>query len=150
MAYGVTYADAEAEYNDADAVIFGVPYDHTASYKAGAREAPTAVRQASYNFEEFHFEHGLDQVQPVVCDYGNCDDFILPEDMIEEVKFAVAPTIRDGKFPIVIGGEHSGTIPVVQSFKKGMNETLPPEPETGQAEQKDVNKEEIQDEQQGN
>ncbi len=119
MAYGVTYADAEAEYNEADAVIFGVPYDHTASYKAGAREAPTAVRQASYNFEEFHFEHGLDQYQPAVCDYGNCDDFVLPEDMIEEVKFAVAPTIRDGKFPILIGGEHSGTIPVVQSFKKG-------------------------------
>ena len=51
MAYGVTYADADAEYSDADAVIFGVPYDHTASFKAGAREAPTAVRQASYNFE---------------------------------------------------------------------------------------------------
>ena len=118
MAYGVTYADADAEYSDADAVIFGVPYDHTASFKAGAREAPTAVRQASYNFEEFHFEHGLDQVQPVVCDYGNCDDFILPEDMLEEVKFAVGPTIRDGKFPIVIGGEHSGTIPVIQSFKE--------------------------------
>lgn len=116
MVYGVTYADADAEYNDADAVIFGVPYDHTASFKAGAREAPTAVRRASYNFEEFHFEHGLDQNQPVVCDYGNCDDFILPEDMIEEVKFAVGPCIREGKFPIVIGGEHSATIPVIQSF----------------------------------
>ncbi|MBO5518775.1 MAG: arginase family protein, partial [Candidatus Methanomethylophilus sp.] len=45
-------------------------------------------------------------------------DFILPEDMLEEVKFAVGPTIRDGKFPIVIGGEHSGTIPVIQSYKE--------------------------------
>ena len=51
MVYGVTYADADAEYNDADAVIFGVPYDHTASFKAGAREAPTAVRRASYNLK---------------------------------------------------------------------------------------------------
>ncbi|MDD4222880.1 MAG: arginase family protein, partial [Candidatus Methanomethylophilus sp.] len=51
MPYGVTYADADADYNDADAVIFGIPYDHTASFKAGAREAPTAVRRASYNFE---------------------------------------------------------------------------------------------------
>lgn len=118
MAYGVTYADADAEYNDADAVIFGVPYDHTASFKAGAREAPTAVRRASYNFEEFHFEHGLDQNQPAVNDYGNCDDFILPEDMFEEVKFAVGPCIRDGKFPITIGGEHSATVPVIQSFKE--------------------------------
>ncbi len=119
MAYGVTYADADAEYSDAEAVIFGIPYDHTASFKAGAREAPTAVRQASYNFEEFHFEHGLDQYRPTVCDYGNCDDFILPEDMIEEVKFAVAPPIRDNKFTIAIGGEHTGTVPIIQSFKKG-------------------------------
>ncbi|MCQ2070248.1 MAG: agmatinase [archaeon] len=118
MAYGVTYADADAEYSEADAVIFGVPYDHTASFKAGAREAPTAVRQASYNFEEFHFEHGLDQNKPLVNDYGNCDDFILPEDMIEEVKFAIGPTIREGKFPITIGGEHSVTIPIIQSYGK--------------------------------
>lgn len=119
MPYGVSYADAEAEYNDADAVIFGIPYDHTASFKAGAREAPTAVRRASYNFEEFHFEHGLDQHQPVVSDYGNCDDFILPEDMMEEVKFAVTPCIRDGKFPISIGGEHSVNIPIMKCYRKG-------------------------------
>ena len=61
MPYGISYAGAEADYNSADAVIFGIPYDHTASFKAGAREAPWAVRRASYNFEEIHFEHGLDQ-----------------------------------------------------------------------------------------
>ena len=55
MPYGLTYADSDAEYNEADAVIIGVPYDHTASFKAGAREAPTAVRRASYNFEETIF-----------------------------------------------------------------------------------------------
>ncbi len=121
MPYGMSYADADADYNDADAVIFGIPYDHTASFKAGAREAPAAVRRASYNFEEFHFEHGLDQHLPVLSDYGNCDDFILPEDMIEEVKFAVTPCIRDGKFPIAIGGEHSVNIPIIQCFpEKGV------------------------------
>lgn len=118
MSYGLNYADADAEFNDADAVIFGIPYDHTASFKAGAREAPWAVRRASYNFEEFHFEHGLDQHQPRVCDYGNCDDFVLPEDMVEEVKFAVQPAIDTGKFVVAIGGEHSGTIPIIQSFDK--------------------------------
>lgn len=117
MPYGLTYADSDAEYNEADAVIIGVPYDHTASFKAGAREAPTAVRRASYNFEETIFYH-LNDEKPKVNDYGNCDDFILPEDMFEEVKFAAGPVIRDGKFPIVIGGEHSATVPVIQSFEK--------------------------------
>ena len=119
MSYGIAYAGAESEYNDAEAVIFGIPYDHTACFKAGAREGPTAIRRASYNFEEIHFEHGLDQRQLEVCDYGNCDDFILPEDMFAEVDFAVGPAIRDGKFTVAIGGEHSINIPIIRAFPEG-------------------------------
>ncbi len=116
MPYGLGYAGAEAEYADAEVMIYGVQYDHTACFKAGAREAPTAIRRASYNFEEIHFEHGLDQRIPEVCDYGNVDDFVLPEDMMSEVEFAVGPAVRDGKFPIGIGGEHSMNIPVIRAF----------------------------------
>ena len=116
MSYGLAYAGAESEYNDAEAVIFGIPYDHTACFKAGAREAPTAIRRASYNFEEIHFEHGIHQRRLEVYDYGNCDDFILPEDMFAEVDFAVRPAINDGKFTVAIGGEHSINIPIVRAF----------------------------------
>ena len=63
MSYGIGYAGAESDYNEADVVIFGIPYDHTSCFKAGAREAPTAIRRASYNFEEIHFEHGIHQPQ---------------------------------------------------------------------------------------
>ncbi len=116
MSYGLGYAGADAEYDEAEAVIFGVQYDHTACFKAGAREAPTAIRRASYNFEEIHFEHGIDQRVLAVHDYGNCDDFVLPEDMISEVEFAVQPAINDGKFTVAIGGEHSINIPIIRSF----------------------------------
>lgn len=118
ISYGLGYAGADAEYEEADVVIFGVQYDHTACFKAGAREGPTAIRRASYNFEEIHFEHGIHQDLPLVCDYGNVDDFVVPEDMIQEVEFAVTPTIKDGKFPITIGGEHSVNVPVVRTFDK--------------------------------
>ncbi len=116
MSYGIAYAGAESEYNDAEAVIFGIPYDHTACFKAGAREAPTAIRRASYNFEEIHFEHGVHQRRLEVYDYGNCDDFILPEDMFAEVDFAVRPAINDGKFTVAMGGEHSINIPIIRAF----------------------------------
>lgn len=116
MSYGLGYAGADAEYDEADIVIFGVQYDHTACFKAGAREAPTAVRRASWNFEEMHFEHGVHQELPAIHDYGNVDDFVVPEDMIQEVEFAAGPAIKDGKFPITIGGEHSVNIPIVKSF----------------------------------
>lgn len=117
MPYGISYAGAEAEYNSADAAIFGIPYDHTACFKAGAREGPSAIRRASYNFEEIHFEHGLNQKQLEIFDYGNCDDFFLPEDMISEVEFAMGPAIRDKKFTVAIGGEHSVNIPIINCFE---------------------------------
>ena len=116
MSYGIGYAGAESDYNEADVVIFGIPYDHTSCFKAGAREAPTAIRRASYNFEEIHFEHGIHQPHLNVYDYGNCDDFILPEDMFAEVDFAVRPAINDGKFTVAIGGEHSINIPIIRAF----------------------------------
>ncbi len=116
MSYGISYAGAESDYDDADAVILGIPYDRTSSFKAGAREAPFNIRRASYNFEEIHFEHGLDLPSLNVCDQGNCEDFFLPEDMMDEVKFFMQPVIRDNKFPIAIGGEHSVNIPIIECF----------------------------------
>jgi agmatinase len=38
--------------------------------------------------------------------------------MIEEVKFSVGPAIKDGKFIVAMGGEHSINIPIIQSFEK--------------------------------
>ncbi|MDN5357439.1 MAG: agmatinase [Candidatus Methanomethylophilaceae archaeon] len=118
MPFGLSYAGAETEYSEACAFLFGVQYDHTACFRAGAREGPNAIRRASYNFEEFHFEHGLNQYIPTVHDYGNVDDFVMPEDMFSEVEFAVGPAIRDEKFIIALGGEHSINIPIVRSLPK--------------------------------
>ena len=117
MPNGISFADAEASYNDADVCIYGIPYDHTSCFRAGAREGPSAIRRCSYTFEQTHFEHGrLPELK--VFDYGDCDDFILPEDMIDEVKFVMGPAIRDGKFTIAMGGEHSVNIPIIQCFKE--------------------------------
>lgn len=117
MLPGLSFADAESDYDDADVCLYGIPYDHTACFRAGAREGPAAIRRCSYNFEQIHFEHGLDKTKLNVFDYGDCDDFILPEDMIDEVKFVMGPAIEDKKFTIAMGGDHSGNIPIIQCFK---------------------------------
>ena len=118
MPYGISYAGAESDYDSADAFILGIPYDRTSSFRAGAREAPFQIRRASYNFEEIHFEHGTDLPRLNIFDQGNCEDPFLPEDMMDEVKFFMAPAVRDGKFTVAIGGEHSVNIPIIQCFKK--------------------------------
>jgi len=116
--YGISYAGAESDYDSSDAYILGIPYDRTSSFKAGAREAPFQIRRASYNFEEIHFEHGLNLPQLNIFDQGNCEDPFLPEDMMDEVKFFMTPAVRDKKFVIAIGGEHSVNIPIIQCFKE--------------------------------
>ena len=118
MPYGMTFADAESDYNDADICIYGIPYDKTACFKSGAREAPGAIRRASYNFEQTHFEHGIHQELPNIYDGGNSDDFFLPEDMFDDVKFMMKPAIDDGKFTIAMGGDHTANIPIIQCFEK--------------------------------
>ncbi|MCL2148169.1 MAG: agmatinase [Methanomassiliicoccaceae archaeon] len=118
MPYGLSYAGAGSDYDGADAFILGIPYDRTSSFKAGAREAPAHIRRASYGFEEIHFEHGLGLPGISVFDQGDCEAPFLPEDMMGEVKFFMAPAVRDGKFTVAIGGEHSVNIPIIQCFKK--------------------------------
>jgi len=70
------------------------------------------VRRASYNFERTHFEHGNYSIG--LHDLGNTDDFFLPEDMMDDVRFLLSPAVKDGKFTVVIGGEHSVALPAVE------------------------------------
>ncbi|MDR0778149.1 MAG: agmatinase [Methanomassiliicoccaceae archaeon] len=115
MPYGVTFADADSAFSDADVIIYGIPYDRTTTFRSGSREAPAAVRRASYNFEVKHFEHGkLPDV--MMHDFGDIDDHIHPEDMMEEIAFSMAPAINGKKFTVAIGGEHSVTSPIVNLY----------------------------------
>ena len=54
------FADANASFEEAKVVIFGVPYDRTTSFRAGTRHGPSAIREASWNFETYMMEHGRD------------------------------------------------------------------------------------------
>jgi agmatinase len=116
MPNGIAFADADSTFSDADVIIYGIPYDRTTTFRSGSREAPGAVRRASYNFEVKHFEHG-DLPDVAMHDFGDIDDHIHPEDMHDEIRFSVSPAIDNKKFTVAIGGEHSITSPIVGIHK---------------------------------
>ena len=118
MSLGTSFADAESSYSDSDIVVYGIPYDRTSSFRAGSREAPAAIRRASYGFEMNHFEHRADLNNMKMHDFGDLDDHISPEDMADEISFCVSPAVRDNKFTIAVGGEHSITAPIVKEFDR--------------------------------
>lgn len=109
---GLNFAGAESDINDSDSVILGVPYDHSSCFRSGSREAPITVRRSSYNFEEELFEHPGKFRN--VCDLGNTDEFLMPKDMMDDIRFLLRPAVDNGKFTVMIGGEHSVTLPAVE------------------------------------
>jgi agmatinase len=114
---GANFAFATSSFEEADFVILGVPFDRTTSFRSGARAGPNAIREASYNFEPYVFEHDILLTEVKVHDAGNVEDCGSAEDMVQETRQVVDRIVQAGKFPILIGGEHSITIPAVQAFK---------------------------------
>jgi len=110
------FADASCSYEDSDIIIFGVPYDGTTSYKAGARDAPDAIRHVSYNNETYLPRIDVDLYGLPVCDLGNIEINCLPDLVIDQVEETVREIANDGKFPLMIGGEHSVTVGAVRTL----------------------------------
>jgi len=112
------FADSNASYEEADIVIMGNPFDITSSYRPGSRFAPDQIRDASWNFETWLFDYEVDLAMLNVHDLGNFRQFGSSEEMYEEVRKTISQIIKDKKIPITFGGDHSITIPIIDSYKE--------------------------------
>lgn len=111
------FADADASYESARYVIFGVPYDGTTSFRAGTRRGPRAIREVSYNFETYSADTGVDLAEVPLADIGDIDPLSLPGDVVMQVQDLVGSLHHDGKMPLMLGGEHSVTLGAVRVVK---------------------------------
>jgi agmatinase len=113
------FADSEASFNDADFIIFGVPYDKTCSFRPGAKKGPAHIRQVSWNFETYNIRTDVDFKDIKVHDYGDLNVLnMTPSKMIETVKDFTLRVLSKKKIPICLGGEHSITPGIVYAFPK--------------------------------
>jgi len=118
MATPHRFADANATLDEAQFAIYGVPYDRTASFRSGSRLGPNAIREASWNFESYLMERGFDLADAKICDLGNTEEYGPTKDMVEGVQRLSHDLVRQGKVPIVLGGEHSLAPASVMGFGK--------------------------------
>ncbi len=105
-----------SDYRSARIVVLPVPYDSTVSAKAGARDGPLAIIDASCDLELYDvglgFEpyrvgiHTLPEVAPHTGD---------PERMMLRIEQIAAELLDDGKFVALLGGEHSVSIGSVRA-----------------------------------
>ena len=118
MPPSLVFADANATLDESNIVLYGVPYDRTASFRSGSRLGPNAIREASYNFESYMMDHGRDIRDVRFHDLGDLGDFGPAEDMVKAVSEASARIAKAGKVPIALGGEHSIAPAVVRGLPK--------------------------------
>jgi len=111
------FADAESSFDEADFIIFGVPYGKTSSFRIGASKAPKEIRTASWNYETFNLKTGNDLRDVKFHDYGDLDVATnKPFEMVNKVKEFTSKILSKEKFPIALGGEHSITPAIVNAF----------------------------------
>ncbi|HOW41278.1 MAG TPA: arginase family protein, partial [Bacteroidales bacterium] len=97
-------------YNESEIIILPVPYDETSTWIRGADKGPEAILEASVNLEFFDIEtwseahlKGIHTVEPVL-------ERESPEKLVNAVQERVGSLLDQGKFPVLIGGNH--TVPI--------------------------------------
>jgi len=122
------YTDLETL--SADVAIFGVPWDEGVGYRPGARFGPRSLREYSTRFS-FH-ERGVKKRgywdieskkrylgKTHLVDCGDQDVLYLNvEKTFSAVTDSVGKILSAKAFPVILGGDHSVTIPVVRAFQK--------------------------------
>lgn len=112
----VNFIGCEAEYKEAEAVLFGAPFDSTASFRPGTRFGPLAVRNESFGLETYSPYQDKDLLDCKIFDSGDLElPFGDTEKVLEAIEERTKIILEDGKLPVMIGGEHLVTLGSVRA-----------------------------------
>ena len=115
----LSFQSCKAEYDESKVVLFSVPLDNTTSYRPGTRFAGNAIRVESIGIEWYSPYKDMNLRDFKTVDIGDLD---LPMGLVEESLDIVYDTtkqiLKDNKLPMMIGGEHLVTYPVVRALKE--------------------------------
>lgn len=113
---GNVFIKSHPNYDESQAVIYGMPMDWTVSYRPGSRFGPQRIREASIGLEEYspYLDRDLEEVK-----YFDVGDIPLPfgnpQKSIDYIEGFVRQLLQDGKIPVGMGGEHLVSWPVMKA-----------------------------------
>lgn len=114
-----TFLGCEADFDESRIVIFGAPFDSTTSYRPGTRFASRTMRAESYGLETYSPYLDIDLEDTKIFDSGDLElcfgDTELALSAIEERTDII---VKNGKIPLMIGGEHLVTLGAVRAVAK--------------------------------
>ncbi|MCC7126639.1 MAG: agmatinase [Acidobacteria bacterium] len=99
--------------------LLGVPWDASSSFLRGAAAAPPRIREALWSPSTNSWtEAGIDIARPG--EVEDAGDLALPPDAAEArgaIEAAVRDLIEAGRRPLILGGDHSITYPVMAGLR---------------------------------
>jgi len=115
---------ATDDFDNADGIVFGIPYDRTVCYRPGARFGPGAIREASWGLETYSPVLEKDLVDVKLCDLHDISLFGGTEDIFNDITSVSREIVSAGKKIIALGGEHSMTYPIVRGLKDVLDDVV--------------------------
>ncbi len=119
LTYPLEFLGFEASFEEAEAVVFGAPFDNTASYRPGTRFAAGQMRRDSYYLELYSprqdrslEDHKIHDASDLVLPWGN------PARVLTLIEEATEAILAQDKLPVMIGGEHLVTLGTIRAFAK--------------------------------
>jgi agmatinase len=112
------FGGSQRTFEEADYVIFGVPYDFSSTYHSGARFAPLAVREASLNIETYSFRAGIDIEDLKLHDLGDVHVAADVDETLRRVELVTKDILSSDKMAVAIGGEHTITLGVMRGVAR--------------------------------
>lgn len=110
---------------EADVAILGAPFDLSTQYRSGTRFGPRGIRNASaiYGLQTIaYYDHEFDTVfleGVTIVDCGDVDMVHMrPAVCLNNIELAVRSIVDRGALPVVLGGDHAVTIPVVRALDR--------------------------------
>ncbi len=114
-----TFIGCDSSYESARMVLYGAPFDSTTSFRPGARFGPSAMRHESFGLETYSPYQDADLTDCAVFDSGDLElCFGSAEMALKDIEDRADEILRDGKFPLLLGGEHLVTLGAVRAVAK--------------------------------
>lgn len=115
------FLNADPAYHDpetAAAVILPVPYEGGVSWGKGAAQGPESVIEASRELETYDETLGFETCRMGIATLPPPGDLSSAAAMIDSVAESMSPHLKAGRFPVLLGGDHSVSI----GFFKALSE----------------------------
>ena len=114
-----TFIGCDSSYEESRIVLFGAPFDSTTSFRPGARFGSSAMRHESFGLETYSPYQDKDLTDYAIFDSGDLElCFGSAEKALADIENRAMQILSDGKFPLLLGGEHLVTLGAVRAVLK--------------------------------